>query len=131
EFYIEGESHPVRSAIAIPGSAPENPSGMTLILSAAEIDCSTRSQLPRSVATGTPRRSDPELAMLLTSTDLAWSSPTTWLSHGPGGSGGSGLVLVERASATEIDAYVELNEESGLAATVSYVMGKVTFKRCF
>jgi hypothetical protein len=131
ELYIEGESHPVRSAIAIPGSAPENPNGMTLILSAAELDCSARSQLPRSIFAGTPRRSDPELAILLASTDLAWSEPTTWLSYGGGGSGGSGLVLVEHATATEIDAYVELNEESGLAATESYVMGKVTFKRCF
>lgn len=131
DFYIEGESHPVRSAIAIPGSAPENPNGMTLILSAADIDCSARSQLPRSIFSGTPRRSEPELAVLLTSPELIWSSPTTWLSYGPGGSGGSALVLVERATETEIDAYVELNEESGLAATESYVMGKVTFKRCF
>ena len=102
------------------------------MLSAAEIDCSTTSQLPRAVASGTPRRSDPELALLLPSAELDWQEVTSWLSYGGGGRGGSSLVLVERISETEIEAYVEHHVEStGSSATESYVMGQVTFRRCF
>jgi hypothetical protein len=90
------------------------------------------SQLPRAVALGGARRSEPELALLLQSPDPKWHSVTSWLSVGEGGHGGSALVLVERITATEIEAYVEQHVESpGSSSTESYVMGKVVFRRCF
>ena len=132
ELYVEGQAYPIRSAIALPGAAPENAAGVTLILSAADIDCSARSQLPRSLALGGVRRPEPELALLLTSPNLEWHQVTSWLSHDGGGDGGSAMALLERISETEIEAYVEHHEEStGSSATASYVMGNVAFQRCF
>ena len=132
ELYVEGVTHAIVSAIALPGSAPENPAGITLVLSAAELGCSARAQLPRNVAQGGARRPDPELALLLTSGELGWHDVTSWLSADGGGSGGSTLAFVESISDTEIHAYVEHHDEAtGSSATASYVMGKVTFQRCF
>jgi hypothetical protein len=132
ELHVEGASHPVRSAIAVPGTAPENPGGITLILSASEIDCSASSQLPRSIAQGGARRTAPELALLLKSAELGWHNVTSWLSQDGGGDGGSAMALLERITANEITAYVEHHvERTGSSETASYVMGNVDFRRCF
>jgi hypothetical protein len=132
ELYVKGETHPVRSAIALPGAAPENLGGITLIVSASEIDCSASPQLPRAIAQGGARRSAPELALLLPSAKLDWHQVTSWLSQGGGGDGGSAMALLERITAGEITAYVEHHVEStGSSATASYVMGRVAFRRCF
>jgi hypothetical protein len=132
ELYVKGETHPVRSALALPGAAPENAGGITLIVSASEIDCSAAPQLPRSIAQGGARRAAPELALLLKSGKLEWHAVTSWLSQGGGGDGGSAMTLLDRISSTEITAYVEHHAEStGSSATASYVMGKVVFRRCF
>jgi hypothetical protein len=132
DLYVEGTSHAVTSAVALPGSDPENPQGMTLVLSSASIGCASGTQIPRSIANGAPRRSEPELALLLQSAALSWHDVTSWFSHDGGGSGGSALVLVESITETEIVAYVEHHEEAtGSSDTASYVIGKVTFQRCF
>ncbi len=129
ELNFEGTAHPIVSAIALPGTAPQNSSGVTLVLSAADIDCSSGSQVPSLNA---PRRPEPELALLLQAGELGWHSVTSWLSADGGGSGGSSLVLVESITESEITAYVEHHEEAtGSSATASYAMGKVTFRRCF
>ncbi len=129
ELFIEGTANPIASAIALPGSSPENPYGVTLVLSAADIGCSSGSQLPNS---GGARRSEPELALLLQSGALDWHSVTSWLSADGGGQGGSSLMLVESITESEITAYVEHHQEAAdSSATASYVMGQVTFQRCF